>query len=142
MFQDLSDPNKEYGPKLYVQNVLILENAKDLLPVWLRFISGVVETSDLPLNISREMLQSNTTLDSIKSESVAALKTGANGVDPQMEKMMKAMGQAVAPQKRVLELNPNHQLIQAMKKEFNSDITSKKLQDLMKYSYNSAVLLE
>jgi molecular chaperone HtpG len=51
---------------LYVKNVLILENAKDLLPVWLRFISGVVETSDLPLNISREMLQSNTNLEKIK----------------------------------------------------------------------------
>ena len=66
MFNDMRDPNKEYGPKLYVQNVLILENAKELLPVWLRFVSGVVETSDLPLNISREMLQSNATLDKIK----------------------------------------------------------------------------
>jgi molecular chaperone HtpG len=39
MFKDLRDPNHEYGPKLYVQNVLILENAKELLPVWLRFVS-------------------------------------------------------------------------------------------------------
>lgn len=60
------DPSKEYGPKLFVQNVLILEKAKDLLPVWLRFISWVVQTSDLPLNISREMLQSNSALDKIK----------------------------------------------------------------------------
>ncbi len=67
MFQDLSDPNKDYGPKLYVQNVLILEIAKDLLPVWMRFVTVVVETSDLPLNISREMLQSNAILDKIKS---------------------------------------------------------------------------
>ena len=61
------DARAEYGPKLYVQNVLILENAKELLPVWLRFVSGVVETNDLPLNISREMLQSNAILDKIKS---------------------------------------------------------------------------
>lgn len=66
MFVNFDDPNKEFGPKLYVKNVLILENAKDLLPVWLRFISGVVETSDLPLNISREMLQANTNLEKIK----------------------------------------------------------------------------
>ncbi len=66
MFASNDDPNKEYWPKLYVKNVLILENAKDLLPVWLRFISGVVETSDLPLNISREMLQANTNLEKIK----------------------------------------------------------------------------
>ncbi|MBT3728981.1 hypothetical protein HOG27_02695 [bacterium] len=39
MYQNLSDPNVEYGPKLYVQNVLILEHAKELMPVWLRFIS-------------------------------------------------------------------------------------------------------
>ena len=66
MFSDMRDPSKDYGPKLYVQNVLILEHAKELLPVWLRFVSGVVETSDLPLNISREMLQSNTALETIK----------------------------------------------------------------------------
>jgi molecular chaperone HtpG len=65
-FSDMRDPNKDYGPKLYVQNVLILEHAKELLPVWLRFVSGVVETTDLPLNISREMLQSNGTLETIK----------------------------------------------------------------------------
>ncbi len=66
MFADLSDPNKDYWPKLYVQNVLILENAKALLPVWLRFVSGVVETNDIPLNVSRELLQSNTVLEKIK----------------------------------------------------------------------------
>lgn len=66
MFGGNDDPNKEYWPKLYVKNILILEHAKDLLPIWLRFISGVVETSDLPLNISREMLQSNTNLEKIK----------------------------------------------------------------------------
>lgn len=60
------DANSEYGPKLYVQNVLILENTKELLPVWLRFVKWVVETWDLPLNISRELLQSNSTLDKIK----------------------------------------------------------------------------
>ncbi len=70
MFANMSDSNKEYWPKLYVQNVLILENAKELLPVWLRFVSWVVETSDLPLNISREMLQSNAVLDKIKKSLV------------------------------------------------------------------------
>jgi chaperone protein htpG len=43
-----------------------LEHSKELLPIWLRFVSGVIETNDLPLNISREMLQSNSTLDKIK----------------------------------------------------------------------------
>ncbi len=361
MFNDITDPNKEYGPKLYVQNVLILENAKELLPVWLRFVSWVVETSDLPLNISREMLQSNAVLDKIKKalvkkviaelkkmsrkepenyakflenygqvlkewihyeadlkESIAevltfrsmlegkeisleeyleklpevkkeecckdekseekkekkegedkeccgsgkchdskdeakktiyyitgktqaevlaspylaqfrkekvdvllltdhidsfivqtlteykwaqlksvtssdislweetkedkekqektkkkfkdlleltkntigsekiekvelneklgdalgALKTPEGWVDPQMEKMMKAMGQPVPAQKRILELNPDNKLVKAMQKEFKDDIKSKRLADIMKYAYNQAILLE
>lgn len=337
LYQNLSDPNLEYGPKLYVQNVLILENAKELMPVWLRFISWVVETSDLPLNISREMLQDNKTLDKIKKgltkkvitelwktlknsredyvkfwenygklvkewihyefdlkediawvslfkwinnsslitldeyletahekevkkevdwkeetikektiyyiiaksesealaspylsqfreknidvliltdaidsflvqwfnefkwaklvsitsndieleektqeekekeekqekemqwlldlvkntigdekiekvvlndklwNSIGALKTPANWIDPQLEKMMKAMWQQVPVQKRILELNPNNQLLDSMKTEFETDIKSEKLKDAIKYAYNQAILLE
>jgi len=322
-FADMRDPNKDYGPKLYVQNVLILEHAKELLPVWLRFVSWVVETTDLPLNISREMLQSNATLETIKkslikkvlgelkklrvknpegyakffenywailkewvyyeadlkediaqvlefrtrtsdkkvsldeylekvsgeektiyyvtgksvSEVLAspymaqfvennvdvllltdvidewmigvldeykwaklksitasdiklkeeteedkkkaetnekqfkdmlelvkntigiekiekvelnpnlgdalwALKTPDGAMNPQMEKMMKAMGQPVPETKRVLELNPNNKLVKAMKKEFKADVKSRKLKDLTNYAYMQAILLE
>jgi len=63
-------------------------------------------------------------------------------MDPQTEKMMKAMGQPVPPQKRILELNPNNKLVKAMQKEFKADVKSKKLTDLMKYAYNQAILLE
>jgi len=66
MFFDINDPSREYWLKLYIQNILILEYSKDLLPVWLRFISWVVETNDLPLNISREILQSNPNLNKIR----------------------------------------------------------------------------
>ncbi len=337
MYQNLSDPNLEYWPKLYVQNVLILEHAKELMPVWLRFISWVVETNDLPLNISREMLQDNTSLEKIKKwltkkvinelwkvlkknredynkfwlnygkilkewihydfelkETIAwvslfkwindsklitldeylenafekeveiekdgkkenikqktiyyiiakseaealaspylsqfkeknidvlvltdpidsflvqwfneykwsklvsittedieleeeteekkkekeekqksfkwlldlaktliwddkieevvlndklwdsfwALKTPKNGIDPQLEKMMKAMWQNVPKQKRILELNPRNPLVDSMKIEFDKDIKSEKLKDIVKYAYNQAILLE
>jgi len=337
MYQNLSDPNVEYGPKLYVQNVMILEHAKELMPIWLRFISWVIETTDLPLNISREMLQDNSTLDKIKkgltkkvinelaktlknnfddyikfwdnywkiikewihyehdlkqeiawislfkwinneknitldeylektkekevevekdwkkvkekkktiyyiiakseSEALAspyleqfkeknidvlvltdpidsfmvqgfneykeanlvsitsndieleektekqkkeekkkskdlkslfdlvkttiweekieevvlndklwkslwALKTWANWVDPQMEKMMKAMWQQVPVQKRILQLNSNNKIVDLMKKEFDKDIKSKKLSEIIKYAYSQAILLE
>ncbi len=323
MFVNMDDPNREFGPKLYVKNVLILDNCKDLLPVWLRFISGVVETSDIPLNVSRELLQSNATLEKIKKgltkkvmselkknlknnpenydaflknyamqlkegiyyesenrEEIAslvkfetlqgktlsldeyienlenksdkkiyfiagkskqevlaspylaqfkenntdvllfcdpvdqftlqvlkefkeyklisatsdevklkektqeeekkdeelkkdfwdfleltkntiwsekiekvelnenlwtalwALKTPENGMDPQMEKMMKAMGQEVPAQKRILELNPTNSLVTAMKEEFSKDLKSQKLSEMMNYAYNQAVLLE
>jgi len=66
MYQNLADPNLDFWPKLYVQNVLILEHSKEILPTYLRFISWVIETNDLPLNISREMLQNNSTLEKIK----------------------------------------------------------------------------
>jgi molecular chaperone HtpG len=337
-FSDMRDPNKDYGPKLYVQNVLILEHAKELLPVWLRFVSGVVETTDLPLNISREMLQSNATLDTIKKslikkvlgelkklrvknpegyakffenygsivkegvyyeqdlkqdvagilefntllsdkkislddylesqkphlnsspqgedevandapkviyyitgksrsevlaspymaqfvenkmdvllltdvidewmigvldeykdvklksitasdiklkeeseeekkkaetnekqfkdmlelvkntigtekiekvelnpnlgQALGALRTPDGAMNPQMEKMMRSMGQPVPETKRVLELNPNNTLVKAMKKEFKADVKSKKLADLTHYAYMQAILLE
>ncbi|NDK09318.1 molecular chaperone HtpG [Candidatus Gracilibacteria bacterium] len=323
MFSDNRDPAKDFGPKLYVQNVLILEHAKELLPVWLRFVSGVVETTDLPLNISREMLQSNTTLETIKKsltkkiiselkklreqksenyatffdnygsilkegvyyeqdmkqevaeilmfhtllsdtkisldtylekfsgddktiyyitgksksevlaspylsqfqdnnvdvllltdaidewmigvldeykdvklksitasdiklkeetteekekqeklskdfkdilelvkntigsdkiekvelnphlgEALGALKTPDGAMNPQMEKMMKSMGQNVPATKRILELNPNNKLVKAMKKEFKADVKSKKLKDITNYAYMQAILLE
>jgi molecular chaperone HtpG len=59
-----------------------------------------------------------------------------------MEKMMKAMGQPVPTQKRILELNPNNSLINAMKTEMDNDIKSEKLQDIIKYAYSQAILLE
>jgi molecular chaperone HtpG len=73
---------------------------------------------------------------------LGALKTPTNGVDPQMEKMMKAMGQAVPAQKRILELNPNNALVKAMREEFGKDLKSEKLSEMMGYAYNQAVLLE
>jgi molecular chaperone HtpG len=59
-----------------------------------------------------------------------------------MEKMMKAMGQAVPTQKRILELNPKNSLVDLMKKELDNDIKSEKLSDAIKYAYSQAILLE
>ncbi|MDR0771800.1 MAG: molecular chaperone HtpG, partial [Candidatus Peribacteria bacterium] len=66
---------------------------------------------------------------------LGALKTPKNGVDPQLEKMMRAMGQEIPTQKRILELNPKNALVDLMKKEFDKDVKSKKLQDAIKYAY-------
>ena len=71
-----------------------------------------------------------------------ALKTWKNWIDPQLEKMMKAMWQEVPTQKRILELNPKNPIIDSMKDEFNRDIKSEKLSNIMKYAYNQAILLE
>ncbi len=57
--RDLMDPEIEYGLALYSKNVMIMESCKDLIPKWLRFVKGVVESEDIPLNISRETIQSD-----------------------------------------------------------------------------------
>ncbi len=64
---DLWDRDQRHGVKLYVRRVFIMDDAEQLLPSWLRFVRGVVDCADLPLNISREILQHNKTIDSIRS---------------------------------------------------------------------------
>lgn len=63
----LGDRQQRHGIKLYVKRVFIMDDAEQLLPAYLRFIRGVVDSDDLPLNISREILQQNRTIDSIRS---------------------------------------------------------------------------
>jgi molecular chaperone HtpG len=60
---DLFDPARKNRVKLYVKRVFISDDNADILPGWLRFMRGVVDSQDLPLNISREMLQNNPTLE-------------------------------------------------------------------------------
>ncbi|WP_423822861.1 molecular chaperone HtpG [Salinisphaera sp. SPP-AMP-43] len=68
---DLFDPNgKAHGVKLYVQRVFIMDDADKLMPRYLRFVKGVIDSNDLPLNVSREILQNNRLLDKIRSGSV------------------------------------------------------------------------
>ena len=67
---DLADPNPQHGVKLYVQRVFILDEPDKLMPRYLRFVRGIVDSNDLPLNISRELLQNNRTLDTIRSACV------------------------------------------------------------------------
>jgi molecular chaperone HtpG len=63
----------EWGLRLYIQRVLIMDHCEALLPGYLRFVKGVVDSSDLPLNISRELLQENPRLEQIKSNVTRAL---------------------------------------------------------------------
>jgi molecular chaperone HtpG len=64
---DLYDRNQRHGIKLFVRRVFIMDDAEQLLPAYLRFVRGVVDTSDLPLNVSREILQESKDIEAIRS---------------------------------------------------------------------------
>jgi molecular chaperone HtpG len=64
---DLFDREQPHGVKLYVQRVFIMDDAEQLLPRYLRFVRGLVDSNDLPLNVSREILQENRVIDSIRA---------------------------------------------------------------------------
>ena len=64
---DLWDRNARHGIKLYVKRVFIMDDAEQLMPVYLRFVRGVVDVADLPLNVSREILQESKDIEQIRS---------------------------------------------------------------------------
>ncbi|CAK0755067.1 chaperone protein HtpG [Gammaproteobacteria bacterium] len=68
---DLWDRESRHGVKLYVRRVFILDDAKDLLPNYLRFVRGIVDSDDLPLNVSREILQNNRVVDALRNGAVS-----------------------------------------------------------------------
>ena len=67
---DLYDRERRQGIKLYVKRVFIMEDAEKLMPQYLRFVRGVIDSADLPLNVSREILQDSRDVEAIKNGSV------------------------------------------------------------------------
>jgi len=67
---DLYQAEYKTGVKLYVKRVFIMDDSKDLLPQYLRFVRGIIDSEDLPLNVSREILQQNRVLTNIRTASV------------------------------------------------------------------------
>jgi molecular chaperone HtpG len=86
---DLYAPDNRHQVKLYVKRVFITDKAEELLPRWLRFVAGVVDSADLPLNVSREMLQNNPVVKLMRAGLVSKLLS-------EIEKRAKEGGDAYA----------------------------------------------
>lgn len=96
---DLFEPHPAHGVKLYVQRVFIMDDAEKLLPRYLRFIRGVIDSNDLPLNISREILQSNKIIDNIRSGSakkvLGLLENMASGEPEKYQEFWSVFGKVL-----------------------------------------------
>ena len=96
---DLWDREQRHGVKLYVRRIFIMDDAKQLLPPWLRFIKGIIDSDDLPLNVSREILQQNKAVDSIRSgctkKIIGLLKSMAKNDEEKYQKFWKIFGKVL-----------------------------------------------
>ncbi len=117
---DLWDRNKRGGIKLYVKRVFIMNDAEQLMPMYLRFVTGVIDSTDLPLNVSREILQESRDVKAIRESSIkrvlSMLEDLANSEDEgKQEKyrtfwtqfgqvLKEGMGEDQANQERILKL--------------------------------------
>jgi molecular chaperone HtpG len=100
---DLHQAEYKGGVKLYVKRVFILDDAKELLPQYLRFVRGIVDSEDLPLNVSREILQQNKVLASIRTASVKKILTELKNIAAnQPEQYAKFIGEYNRPLKEGL----------------------------------------
>lgn len=87
---DMYQADYKSGVKLYVKRVFITDDDRELLPSYLRFVRGIVDSEDLPLNVSREILQQNRILDNIKSASVKKLLSEFKKLGETADKARKA----------------------------------------------------
>src|SRR4029079_19319316 len=72
---DLWESERRHGIKLYVRRVFIMDDAEDLMPAYLRFVRGVIDSADLPLNVSREILQQSRDVQQMKAASIKLVLT-------------------------------------------------------------------
>ena len=102
---DMYQADYKSGLKLYVKRVFITDDDRELLPAYLRFVRGIIDSEDLPLNVSREILQQNRILDNIRTSSVKKLLSE-----------FKKMGEASDKAKKVEEANRSDEQKNAIEK--------------------------
>ena len=105
---EIYNNERKHGVKLYVKRVFIMDNCKDLMPEYLRFINGVVDSEDLPLNVSREMIQDNPMIAKIRkgivSKVFAKLKQLAEKEPEKYRQFYKEFGAILKIEKNFLNL--------------------------------------
>ncbi|MGD9788004.1 MAG: molecular chaperone HtpG [Sulfuricellaceae bacterium] len=80
---DLWDRERRHGVKLYVRRVFIMDDAEQLMPAYLRFVRGVIDSNDLPLNVSREILQHSKDIEAIRAGSVKKVLDLLENLEPE-----------------------------------------------------------
>jgi len=135
---DLYERDRKQGIKLYAKRVFIMDETEHLMPTYLRFIRGVVDSDDLPLNVSREILQHNRVIDKIKSASIkkvlGMLESMAKNDKEQYAKFWSAFGQ-VMKEGPVEDFANKEQISKLLR--FSSTQTDSEVQDISLEDYIS-----
>ena len=133
---DLWDRTQRRGIKLYVRRIFIMDDAEHLMPAYLRFVRGVIDSNDLPLNISREVLQKSKAIDQIRAASVKkvlGLLENINKKDPEKyATFWKESGKVL--KEGVIEDPGNRERIAKLLR-FSSTHTDSKTQDVSLEDY-------
>ena len=135
---DLWNREHRHGVKLYVRRVFIMDDAEQLMPGYLRFVRGIVDSNDLPLNISREILQKNKLIDTIRSNAVKKmLGLFSDLADKEPEKyaiFWNEFGRVL--KEGMAEDHSNHKILAKLMR-FASTASSSETQDVSFESYVS-----
>ena len=133
---DLFSRERRHGVKLYVRRVFIMDDAEKLMPSYLRFVRGVVDSSDLPLNVSRELLQQNKVLDTIRSNAtkkvLGLLSDLAKNETEKYSTFWKEFGRAL---KEGIPEDPTNKDTLSKLLRFSSTFTSSETQDVSLQDY-------
>jgi len=135
---DMWSRERHHGVKLYVRRVFIMDDAEKLMPNYLRFVRGVIDSSDLPLNVSREILQQNKVLDIIRSNAtkkvLGLLADLAKNEPEKYSTFWKEFGRAF--KEGIPEDHANKEAIAKLLR-FSSTLTSSGTQDVSLQDYVS-----
>ncbi len=131
---DMYRADFQSGVKLYVKRVFITDDEKELLPTYLRFVRGIIDSEDLPLNVSREILQENRILANIKQGSVKKILAEIKKLSKDEEKYAEFVAQYIRPLKEgVYQDHMNKELILDLLRYKSSKTEAGKMTSLEAY---------